>query len=67
MNDWLDSWTNAKRLSAFQAAKRFATRAGHSADVALGIPEGYRYALADTKEILAVGKRASARGLTISR
>lgn len=33
MNSWLDSWTTVRRAKSYRAAKRFATRRGHSADI----------------------------------
>ncbi len=63
-DDWLDSWTKVRRLpKTFEAAKRWATRRGHSADLRFDDParEPGKLAVipyADSMYILRHGKKA---------
>lgn len=56
MPSWLDSWTSTRRLSQFQASKRFAERGQHTIDVVQNVPR--LYPIEHTKLILQFGKRA---------
>lgn len=60
MSDWLNSWTKVRRLPAtFQAAKRFAMRVGHAADLWRADPHAPKILpMADSMYILRYGKKA---------
>lgn len=56
MSDWLNSFTNTRRLRQFQATKRFAERGRHTMDVINNTP--VLLPIEHTKYILTNGKKA---------
>jgi hypothetical protein len=59
MSNWLDGFTNTRRLRQFQAAKRYAERGRHTMDVIDNTP--VLLPIEHTKFILTHGKKAYRR------